>query len=167
MAVEMAAEMAVAVVMVVVVAMQWTPSIRLILEDDVANALSRLVKQFFDSLYLGIVKVTVVRKNGTGERCNSFADSGKRVPLRLSEAFRHSVDSLTVFFEIRFTLISKRVHFFILFFVNFYTTLILQQLKRWIEGGRIWRVAAFFFDSLNDSIAVQGLFLEGLQDQKA
>src|SRR5659263_601623 len=58
----MGAEVGAAVVMVVVVAMQWTPSIRLILEDDVANALSRLVKQFFDSLYLGIVKVTVVRK---------------------------------------------------------------------------------------------------------
>ncbi|HEX7514045.1 MAG TPA: hypothetical protein VF393_00410, partial [archaeon] len=77
MAPAMAVEMAAAVVMVVVVALLWTPSICLNIEDDVANALSRLVKQFFDSLYLGIVKVTVVRKNGTGERCNSFADSGK------------------------------------------------------------------------------------------
>jgi hypothetical protein len=87
MAPEMAAEMAAAVAMVVVVATQWTPSIRLTLENDIANALSCLVKQFFDSLYLGVVKVAVVRKDGTGKRCNSFADSGKRVPLRLSKAF--------------------------------------------------------------------------------
>src|SRR5450756_226199 len=96
MAVEMAAEMAAAVVMVVVVAMQWTPSIRLILKDDVANALSRLVKQFFDSLYLGIVKVTVVRKNGTGERCNSFADSGLSL-IHISEPTRLGMISYAVF----------------------------------------------------------------------
>jgi len=92
-AVEMAVEMAVAVAMVVVVAMvvavamQWTPSIRLILKNDVADVLSRLVEEILDSLYLGVVEVAVVRKDGAGERCNSFADSGKRVPLRLAGAF--------------------------------------------------------------------------------
>lgn len=86
-AVAMAVEMAVAVAMVLVVAMQWTPSIRLILKNDVTDALSSLVEEFLDSLYLGVVEVAIVRKDGAGERCNSFADSGKRVPLRLSEAF--------------------------------------------------------------------------------
>lgn len=84
-AVEKAVAMAVA--MVLVVAMQWTPSIRLILKNDVADALSSLVEEFLDSLYLGVVEVAIVRKDGAGERCNSFADSGKRVPLSLSEAF--------------------------------------------------------------------------------
>lgn len=60
MAVEMAVEMAVAVAMVVVVAMQWTPSIRLILKNDVADALSSLVEEVLDSLYLCIVEVAVV-----------------------------------------------------------------------------------------------------------
>jgi hypothetical protein len=86
-AVEMAVEMAAAVAMVVVVAMQLTPLIRLILKNDVADVLSRLVEEILDSLYLCIVEVAIVRKDGAGERCNSFADSGKRVPLRLSEAF--------------------------------------------------------------------------------
>jgi Na+/glutamate symporter len=67
MAPAMAVEMAAAVVGVVVVAIQGTPSIRLILKNNVANALSRLVKQFFDSLYFGVVKVVIVREDSTSE----------------------------------------------------------------------------------------------------
>jgi len=49
------------------VAILFILSIRLILENYVADVLSRLVKQFLDSLYLGFVEVAVVRKDGTCE----------------------------------------------------------------------------------------------------
>jgi hypothetical protein len=55
-----AVAMAVAVEMAVAVAMQLTPSIRLILENYVADVLLRFVKQFLDSLYLGVVEVAIV-----------------------------------------------------------------------------------------------------------
>ena len=61
-AVEMAAAvaMAAAAAMAVAVAMQWTPSIRLFFENDVAYVLSRLVEQVLNSLSLGVVEVAAV-----------------------------------------------------------------------------------------------------------
>ena len=51
---------ALAVALAVVVAMELTSSIRLIFEDDVADALSRLVKQVLDLLSLRVVEVGAV-----------------------------------------------------------------------------------------------------------
>ena len=61
-AVEMAVAlaMAVAVVVAVVAAMKLTSLTRLIFENDVANALSSLVKKVLNLLSLSIVKVATV-----------------------------------------------------------------------------------------------------------